>query len=81
MADWVLALITFGVLSTAFATYLAVEELRRIEGHLGELVRKVVREPEARERGREEYDKLVEAGEFTPHQSDAEVVRETGSKQ
>ena len=36
----------------------AVEELRTIQDHLGKLVRKVVEEPEARERGREEHDKL-----------------------
>ena len=52
MLGWILALITFGVLFTAFSMCLAVEELRRIEDHLGELVRKVVEEPEARERGR-----------------------------
>ena len=58
MLGWVLALVTFGVLFTAFSMCLAVEELRRIEDHLGGLVRKVVEEPEARELGREEYDKL-----------------------
>ena len=58
MLGWVLALITFSVLFIAFSMCLAVEELRRIEDHLGELVRKIVKEPEARERGREEYDKL-----------------------
>ena len=58
MLGWVLALMTFGVLFTALSMCLAVEELRRIEDHLGELVRKVVEEPEARERGREAYDKL-----------------------
>jgi polyhydroxyalkanoate synthesis regulator phasin len=76
MSDWVIAFITFGVLFTAFAMRLAVEELRTIENQLSELVDKVVREPESQERAREEYDKLVEAGEFPPRQSDAEVVLE-----
>jgi hypothetical protein len=51
MSDWLLVFITFGVLFTAFALRLAVEELRTIENQLNELVRKLVREPEARERG------------------------------
>ena len=76
MSDWLLVFITFGVLFTAFALRLAVEELRTIENQLNELVRKLVREPEARERGQEKFNKLVEAGELPAVRSDAEVVRE-----
>ena len=54
MLGWVLALITFGVLFTALSMCSAAEGLRRIEDQLGGLVRKLVEEPEARVRGREE---------------------------